>query len=335
MGEPVLAPTPAGFGAALVAVIADQAGVIARRQVLEAGGHDHDIARRLRRREWAPLLPGVYVDHTGAPTWLQRAWAGVLFHSPAALAGVSALRAAAGPGWRHHDEQAPIHLAVTEERRLVVADGYRLTRYRHLDDRVLWNTGPPRVRVEEAALDVAGAAATELEAIAGLADLCQSRWTTPVRLRIALEGRRRLRRRRWLDSVLRDLADGTCSVLEHSYLHRVERAHGLPRGSRQVRSTQPGGQGVVRDVEYDAWGLIVELDGRLFHDLARQRDRDLERDLAAALTGRATVRLGWGQVHDRSCATAGRIAALLQSRGWPGSGRPCGPGCPVGAATPR
>ena len=30
------------------------------------------------RREWATLIAGIYVDHTGAPTWDQRAMAGVL-----------------------------------------------------------------------------------------------------------------------------------------------------------------------------------------------------------------------------------------------------------------
>ena len=42
--------------------------------------------------------PGVYVNHTGELTWLQRAWAAVLFAWPAALSHDSALRAADGPG---------------------------------------------------------------------------------------------------------------------------------------------------------------------------------------------------------------------------------------------
>ena len=35
------------------------------------------------------LHPGVYVDHTGEPSWLQLAWASVLLCWPAALAGHS------------------------------------------------------------------------------------------------------------------------------------------------------------------------------------------------------------------------------------------------------
>ena len=57
-----------------------------------------------------------------------------------------------------------------------------------------------------AAIDVACRARTELDTLAGLDQ-----------------------------GVLKDIADGTCSVLEHGYLHCVVRAHRLPSGQRQVR----------------------------------------------------------------------------------------------------
>ncbi|MET1059435.1 MAG: hypothetical protein ABWX84_07545 [Nocardioides sp.] len=88
-----------------------------------------------------------------------------------------------------------------------------------------------------------------------------------------------------MSGVLRDVAEGTCSVLEHGYLHLVERAHGLPSAQRQLHAT--GSVGVVyRDADYGL--LVVELDGRLFHDSTEQRDRDFERDLDCALAN--TVR---------------------------------------------
>ena len=136
----------------------------------------------------------------------------------------------------------------------------------------------------------------------------------------ALEGRERSPRRQWLSSVLLDVAEGACSVLEHGYLHRVERAHGLPRAQRQLRSTASLGV-IYRDVEYGR--LVIELDGRLFHDTATQRDRDMDRDLDAAVDRRSTVRIGYGQVFDRPCATAAQVGALLQQRGWEGSPQRC------------
>lgn len=310
----------------LAALICDQDGVVTRKQVIEHGGKPADIERRLRRREWVRLLPGVFLDHTGEPTWQQRAWAGVLYYAPAALAERSALRAESGPGWRRHDDSAPIRIIVDEDRNVVRHSGYAVRRTTRLDDKVQWNRSPPRLRTEEALLDLAGAAATDLDAVAILTDACQSRWTTAQRLVEALDHRTRLRRRRWLREVLRDIHAGTCSVLEHGYLTRVERPHGLPEGARQAPA-RSSGRTVFRDVDYAPFPMLVELDGRPWHDGATQRDRDLDRDLEAAVDGRLTVRLGWGQVYDRPCLTAGRVGRLLVTRGWQGPIVRCGPAC--------
>jgi len=311
---------------AIEELLSTQSGVVARRQLLANGLEPCDIERRLRRRELVPILRGVFVDHTGEPTWLQRAWAGVLHYEPAALAHTSALRAAGGPGRRDHPDDGPIHLAVGLDRRVTGLDGYRVRRVAHVDTKAQWNRSPPRLRIEEAALDVAADQASDFGAIEVLARQCRSRSTTPERLLSALDGRSRMRRRAWLREVLEDVAAGSCSVLERGYLSRVERAHALPRPARQPPARSDRGT-IYRDVEYDELGLVVELDGRLFHDTAAQRDRDLDRDLDAALTERLTVRLGWGQVYDRPCRTAARVEALLRLRGWDGHAVPCGPDC--------
>lgn len=302
-----------------------QAGVISRRQALARGLAPHDIKRLVRRREWAQVHPGVYVNHTGPLTWVQRAWAAVLFSWPAALCGESALRAAEGPGKRGRDDTL-IHVAVARSRARVAPAGVLLHRMTHLDDRVQWNLGPPRLRYEEAVLDVAMAAGSAFEAIAALADAVQGRRTTAARLRDALQSRATAKRRSFLERVLADVAAGTCSLLEHGYLTKVERPHGLPQGRRQVRASTAV---AYRDVEYDVNGLIVELDGRLFHDSARGRDRDFDRDLTAAADGQDSLRLSWGQVFDRACLTAQRIGTVLQRRGWREAPTACGPSCPI------
>jgi hypothetical protein len=208
-------------------VLVQQDGVVRRAQALDGGMAPHDIRRMIRRNEWAIVHPGVYVDHTGPLPWLQRAWAGVLSVGPAALCGESALRAVEGPGRRDRDQT--IQVVVEHHRRVTAPTGVRLRHSGRLDERVLWNAGPPRLRYEEAALDVAIEAVREFDAIAVLADAVQSRRTTARHLVQSLASRDRVPRRAWLESVLTDIADGTCSVLEHSYLARVERAHGLPR----------------------------------------------------------------------------------------------------------
>jgi hypothetical protein len=73
-------------------------------------------------------------------------------------------------------------------------------------------------------------------------------------------------------------------VLEHGYLTRVERAHGLPTPSRQVLRRTPGGK-EYRDMEYDDPALVVELDGKLNHDSFAAQGRDADRDLADQVGG--------------------------------------------------
>ena len=306
--------------------LAHQAGVISRAQVLHAGEAPSDIARRLRQREWVRVLPGIYLDHTGELTWLQRCWVGVLYHWPAALAGQTAIRAAVGPGWRRHDDGGPIELAVPQRRHVVPRPGFVISRPTGFWDRVQWTAAPPRVRLDHAGIDVAARQRDTFEVIGVLADLCQSRRTAPARLIEVVADRGKISQRLLLNEVLTDIAGGTCSVLEHEFLHRVERPHALPAPSRQRLRVAPGVT-ALHDLEYVSLGLVVELDGRLFHDTATQRDRDLERDLAAAVAGANTVRLGWGQVLDRPCLTAARLAQVLRRHGWTGSPSPCGPAC--------
>ncbi|QZY28809.1 hypothetical protein [Nocardioides coralli] len=314
--------------AAIADLLGIQSGVISRSQALDAGLQPHDLRRLVRRRELSSVHAGVYLDHTGHPTWLQRAWAGVLATAPAALSHESAIRAVCGPGLRVAEDRI-IHVAVARERRSLVAPpGVRIHHLADLSSKTLWHASPPRVRIEQAALDVAAGAPDELTTIARLADVVQARLTTADRIRTALDGRTRIARRDFIAGVLGDVAAGTCSVLEHGYLSRVERPHGLPAAARQCRDSARGP--VLRDVRYAAYALDLELDGRLFHDNARARDLDLDRDLASAVAGRRAVRLGWGQVFGRPCRTAAAVGRLLTRGGWCGQVRAC-PACRVAA----
>jgi hypothetical protein len=58
----------------------------------------------------------------------------------------------------------------------------------------------------------------------------------------------------------------------------------------------------------------------------------MDRDLDAAVDGRTTIRLGYGQVFDRPCETALRVERLLHQHRWTGTAKPCGPDCVVGGA---
>ena len=293
-------------------LVARQEGVVARSQALELGMTPTAIARAVRRREWVAVHRGVYVEHTGPLTWQQRAWAAVLCCWPAALTDRSAM----GP----HD--GAIHVAVDRDRHREAPDGVVLHRVSGFAARVQWNLGPPRIRLEDCVLDLAAGARDDLAAVAVLADACGSRRTTVDRLMTALAYRPWFPRRAFVEGVLRDVASGTCSVLEHGYLDLVERPHGLPVGARQV--VRIGG-GAVQDVAYDGLGLLVELDGRLFHSSVEQRDRDLDRDLDHTVErDGTTLRLGYGQVFRDGCPTAAKVAAVMHRLGWTGEPTRCG-----------
>lgn len=299
----------------LLELLRRQDGVISRSQMREHGLEDHDIRRLIRRRELTLIHRGIYLSHTGQPTDRQKAWAAVLSVWPAALSHASALDLSA----------RPIHVAVDGARCVTAPPLVVLHRVHDFDLKARHNLSPPRMRVEEAVLDCVAQARDEFEVMALLTGVVNDRSTTVGRIRDALAQRSRAVRRRLIESVLTDIDEGTCSTLEALYLQRVERPHGLPRPRRQHR---PVGQRVIRDIDYEEFGIVIELDGRLFHDTAAGHDADLERDLDAKLhQDRDTVRLGWGQVVRRTCSTSVKIGSLLRNRGWRGRWRRCS-GCP-------
>ena len=85
-----------------------------------------------------------------------------------------------------------------------------------------------------------------------------ARRTTAARLLRGLRQRSRHPRRRLLRDLLGDVVQGAESPIELRYLNDVERPHGLPKGDRQQSRL---GLPYCSDVGYDAWTLLVELDG--------------------------------------------------------------------------
>lgn len=307
-------------------LLARQDGVVARRQLLDSGLTQAHVETLLRRRELVVAHPGVYLTHTGTPTWSQRSWAAILYAGRSALHLGSALHQ---PG-KDHTPPGPIHVAADWTRRVAPQTGIRIHRVRELEDKVQWNLSPPRVRFEVAAVEVAHQAPDELASISALAALVGSRRTVASRLRVEIERRARLRRRGLLTDLLGDLERGTHSVLEHGYLVRVLRAHALPEPTSQQEAVADGAATQYRDVAHADLDMSVELDGRL-HDRSEARDEDADRDLDDLARGRITPRLRYRQVFATPCRTAYRLADVFRDRGWDGSPRSCGsPGCQVG-----
>lgn len=221
-----------------------------------------------------------------------------------------------------------IHVAVDTSRRVRVQPGIRIHRLAGLEDKVRWNLTPPRMLPELAALELSHQATTDLGAIAALTDVVGARRTTASRLAVALASRPRIRRRSLLITLVDDLATGTHSVLEHGFLTRIVRAHGIVEPS-QRQAPRVGVDGSeYRDVEFAQFATVVELDSH-WHDNNASSDRDADRDLDDLACGQVIARLRYRQVFGTPCRTAVRLGALLGQRGWAGTATPCSSTCEV------
>ncbi|HEY1914851.1 MAG TPA: hypothetical protein VGH27_04675 [Streptosporangiaceae bacterium] len=295
-----------------------QAGVVSRKQVLGTGLTKAALEWQLGRDRWQSLHPGVYALFTGQPDREAALWAAVLWAGPdAMLSHHSAAELA-----RLIDEPTRLlHVTVPASRRVRPAPGLVIHTSLRADLARHPSWLPPRTRIEETVLDLVGLASTFDDACGWITRACGRRLTTEAQLREAMAQRARLRWRDDLAPLLTDPAGGLHSVLEVRYYRDVERRHGLPRALRQARVVS-GQRTRYRDVLYDKYGVVVELDGRVAH---RNEDkwRDVSRDNAAAAQGCVTLRYSWVDVTRHPCRTAAEVAQVLTSRGWSGPLRPC------------
>jgi very-short-patch-repair endonuclease len=97
----------------------------------------------------------------------------------------------------------------------------------------------------------------------------------------------------------------TRSVLEDTFLALIDR-EGLPRPRVNQRV-----EGYEVDMVWHRQQLIVELDGRRFHDHRTAFERDRERDADLASAGFTVVRLTWQRLVRQPHREAERLRALL------------------------
>ncbi len=222
-----------------------QCGVVTRAQALAYGLTDKLIESRLRSRRWQRLHTGIYATFSGPPQRLSRLWAAllragsgaVLSHESAAeLVGLVEMPAS----------DAPIHVTVPGHRTPARITGVVVHRSSRVDKARHPSRLPPQTRVEDTVIDLTQTARMFEKAMGWLARAVNARLTTPDRLANAIHHRPKVRWRRQLGEALRDVENGCHSLLELCYFRNVERAHGLPRGERQVPARGPVGQDLPR-----------------------------------------------------------------------------------------
>jgi Transcriptional regulator, AbiEi antitoxin/Protein of unknown function (DUF559) len=300
-----------------------QAGVISRRQAVGSGLSSSAVASKVARGRWRKIYPGVYATFTGPVGRDARLWAVVLH----AGTGAQLSHETAAELLRLTHEQCPlIHLTIPGERRVRPLAGIVVHRSSHMEQGWRFARGmPPHTLVEETILDLLDAAANLDDAVGWITRAFQRNLTNEVSLRRAMDARKRLRWRDYVEEAIPMAAGGTHSPLEYRYDRDVERAHSLPPARKQVPFTKPDGTRGFRDRCYDKYGLVVELDGKRYHD--DRRDHDRRRDNAAAATTGATLRYDWDDVTRTQCKTAAQVYAALRKRGYTGRLKACSAAC--------
>jgi hypothetical protein len=309
---------------ALRGIIAEQAGLVSRRQVLRAGLSRNTIDSKVRHGLWQQVHLGVYATFTGVIEWDARLWAAVLYAGPGALLS----HETAAEVLRITDQRFPvIQVTIPESRRVRPPHGVRI--HRSSVDYPRWRPLrgiPPHTFYADTIIDLAAAADTRDDVVAWISRGIARKLVTKAELTAAVAARARLRWRDQLDEIIGTVDGGSHFPLEYRYDHDVERVHGLPVATRQVKFVLPDGTRGFRDRCYEKYGLVVELDGAAYHP-AGQRGRDQARDNDAVATMGATLRYGWADVTAAPCETAAQVYQALRNRGYRGAIRACSPGC--------
>lgn len=301
-----------------------QAGVLSRADVAARGVSDAVIRRAVQRGKWRRVHPRVYAV---SPTPLSRdglLWAALLYAGP----GATLSHETAAEMWGLDEPRgATVHATIPVTRRVRSVPTIRIHYAHRLPQSRHPTRTPPVTRVEDTVLDLIDRARDVQEVVTWLVRSHQRRVTTSERLAHALEGRKKIRWRGEVEEILAGVEEGAESALELWYLKRVERAHELPDGSRQ-RRRRIDGRVQYSDVEYENFGVVVELDGKAGH-VEEGAFRDHRRDNAAVRKGRVTLRYGWADTTRRACAVAAEVGVVLGQRGWAGTLRACGPNCMI------
>lgn len=321
----------------LLRAAAAQAGLVSRRQARGGGLTDDAIRAQLRTGRWRRIHPGVYLVHAVGmcPADAVAVWAAVLYAGVGATVSHWTAAYLWGLGGDPPSLGTATDVCLPVQRRARSRPAVRIHYAHRLPGSRHPSRSPPVTRIDDTVLDLVDRAVRFEEMITWVTRACQRRRTTASRLLAASAARKKIRWRRELVSVLTDVGAGAESPLELAYQRRVERAHALPAGHRQVHR-HAGDTSLWSDVDYPCYGTRVELDGRLGHE-GDGAFRDRHRDNLSTVEGWRTLRYGWADATTGCCGTAAEVASVLRAGGWPGEPRRCGPTCrlpwPVSAAS--
>jgi hypothetical protein len=287
---------------------AQQAGLLARRQLIRLGLASHFVDRQVAAGRWQLISDVVICTTTGTLTREQRMWAGVLHAGPgSAIGGLTALERRGLKHWPRDE----ITVLLRKSHNLQPLDGVAFVETRRPVG--LYATGaPPTWRVEPAALLYAGYTTSTRTALGLLSAVVQQRLTTPARLLVEIDRMRPLRRAKRFKATLGFIAGGSHSLGEQRVV-RMCFDHRLPIPDRQARRLDASGRLRYTDAEWrlpSGKVVVLEVDGGFHLDVEHWED-DITRERDLVATGPVVLRCTTRELVD----VPEKVAASLRAVG--------------------
>ena len=274
-----------------LAELADkQLGVLSFGQMRELGWSRHRIESEIRLDRWTQVAPRVVVLQNAPLTRWQALWVGVLHAAPHGV--LTHATACTEAGLRFVTDDALVHVLTAKSDDVSPLPGFRFHETRRPFQE--WRQpgiGPPRLRIEQAALLTAERDDHVRRGIGLLAASVQQGLTTADRLLEVSAGIRKLRHGAVLRAALGDIAGGAQSFAEID-VGRLGREAGLRAPDRQSVRLDKQGRRRYLDCEWflpDGRVVVLEIDGS-FHMRTEHWWRDMRRERGVVISGRAVLR---------------------------------------------
>jgi hypothetical protein len=292
-------------------LIAAQADVVRRDQLLARGLSRGRLRWRIANRDWQCIGSTVVVLHNGPLTVEQQRWAGVLLAgSGSALAGRTALQVQGLSSW----DDDSVHVLVPHGRRVPPAAGLSLVAHstrREIDPHPARTL--PQTRLERSAIDAASWCLNSRAGCGLLAAVVQQRLSTAPRLLDALRAAEDVRHQRHLRAALQDIEGGAHALSEIDF-GRLCRRFALAATVRQQVRHDAGGAKRYVDAELvaaDGTRVLVEVDGAL-HMVADQWQRDQLRANELVIAGRPVLRFSSVLIRTEPAKVADQLRRALE-----------------------
>lgn len=291
-----------------------QHGLISRSQAIELGITPAAIRHLRTTQRWETVLAGVYGIPGHRPTWLRQLWSAWLHAGPGSVVS----HEAAGRRHRFEEVEAGGVDLIVPGRRRHPPPGVRWHRLEDLGPSdVVVLDGLPTTSPVRTVVDLAGTlhiARLRLLVEHGIVERRFSLAALGSTLaRVRRKGKPGVRR---LTTVLDDLGPGR--AIPNGELEKLlDPVIGLSGLEPPVHEYPLPGGGAVEGFVDRCWPavcLIVEADGRRWHERRQQQVRDNERTLRAQASGYETVCFMWEQLRHDPAGSAELLRTIHDRR---------------------